>query len=275
MNLKDFNSAKEMHMFLRDNKDKLIQQKKSAVKEADGVCFVSNSDIELGLNFKMSNNICTKANEAIQGYEELDRIKVEAVINTTNLLDSHGDVHIPGLWKKTISENGNIKHLQEHVRSFETIIADYKNLRVKTQNINWTDLGQPYGSKTQALIFNSIVLKERNPFMFEQYAKGHVTNHSVGMRYVNIYLAVNSEESYMKEEKDNWDKYISKVANVELAEEKGFFYPVTEAKIIEGSAVVFGSNPVTPTLDNNKLLELEQQENKEIDYEYMNKNITL
>ena len=28
------------------------------------------------------------------------KIKVKAIINTTNLYDSHQDVHIKGLWKK-------------------------------------------------------------------------------------------------------------------------------------------------------------------------------
>jgi hypothetical protein len=42
------------------------------------------------------------------------------------------------------------------------------------------------------------------------------------------------------------------VANQDAAEEKGFFWAVKEAKVIEGSAVPLGSNWITPTLDNNK-----------------------
>lgn len=36
--------------------------------------------------------------------------------------------------------------------------------------------------------------------------------------------------------------------NPEVAEEKGYFWAVTEAKVIEGSAVPIGSNWITPTL---------------------------
>ena len=36
----------------------------------------------------------------------------------------------------------------------------------------------------------------------------------------------------------------------EQAEEQGYFWAVTQAKLIEGSAVVLGSNPITPTLSN-------------------------
>ena len=68
------------------------------------------------------------------------------------------------------------------------------------------------------------------------------------MRYVDIVLCVNTDEKWAKEEKENWDKYISEVIHKEQAEEQGYFWAVTQAKLIEGSAVVLGSNPITPTL---------------------------
>lgn len=67
------------------------------------------------------------------------------------------------------------------------------------------------------------------------------------MQYVKIYLCANSGEAWAKEYKDNWDKYIDYVANKSDAEALGMFWAVTEAKVIEGSSVVFGSNQVTPT----------------------------
>jgi hypothetical protein len=36
---------------------------------------------------------------------------------------------------------------------------------------------------TEALVFNVEIDKDRNDFMFNQYAKGYVKEHSVGMRY--------------------------------------------------------------------------------------------
>ena len=38
---------------------------------------------------------------------------------------------------------------------------------------------------------------------------------------------------------------------VQEAKDRGWFYAITEAKLVEGSAVVMGSNIVTPTLENN------------------------
>ena len=72
------------------------------------------------------------------------------------------------------------------------------------------------------------------------------------MQYVKIQLAVNSEDKYFREEKETWDKYVNEIVNREHAEEKGYFFAVTEAKIIEGSAVLVGSNRVTPTLNTSE-----------------------
>jgi hypothetical protein len=85
--------------------------------------------------------------------------------------------------------------------------------------------------------------------MEEQYRKGFVKNHSVGMRYVVIKLCVNEPDNdYYKEEYANWVQYSSMVANISDAEAQGYFWAVLEAKVIEGSAVVKGSNSITPTL---------------------------
>ena len=96
---------------------------------------------------------------------------------------------------------------------------------------------------------HGVEIDKRNEFMFNQYAKGYVKNHSVGMRYVKLELAINSESKWDVEEKEIWDKYIDDIANKEVAEERGYFWAVTEAKIIEGSAVPIGSNTITPTLE--------------------------
>ena len=81
--------------------------------------------------------------------------------------------------------------------------------------------------------------------MFDKYKQGKVKNHSVGMQYVSIKMAINDER--YTEEKATWDKYIEMIANKSDAEAQGYFWAVTEAKVIEGSAVIRGSNYATPT----------------------------
>jgi hypothetical protein len=68
------------------------------------------------------------------------------------------------------------------------------------------------------------------------------------MRYVKMELALNSDSKWDVEEKAIWDKYYNEIANKEVADQRGYFWAVSEAKIVEGSAVVKGSNYATPTI---------------------------
>lgn len=223
---------------LKDNKDALIAEKKFKVKQADAVILTSCLTIDNTLVNKAENNT-----ELLSK----DELSIKVVINTTNILDSHGDVHIKGIWNKSVKEQKNLYLLQEHQMSFDKIISDKITATVKTttfRDLGFTDLR----GETQALLFDVNIDAKRNPFMFEQYAKGYVKEHSVGMRYEKMFLCINSDEKYYIEEKINWDKYISEVSNKDAALASGYFWAVTEAKIVEGSAVVKGSNYATPTL---------------------------
>lgn len=237
--LPQFTSKSEMFEWLHLNKDLVIRQKKAQIKYADAVNFNGY------LGNESTSTIVNKAEGEITEIQA-DKLVVKAVINTTNLMDSHYDVHLPNLWKKSLNENRSIIHLQEHEMKFDKVITD--DLSAYTEDISWKDLGYDYEGKTQALVFESNISAERNPYMFEQYKKGRVRNHSVGMQYVKVAMAVNSEDKWFKEEKEVWDKYIDQVANKDQAEELGMFFAVTEAKVIEGSAVLIGSNRITPTI---------------------------
>lgn len=183
----------------------------------------------------------------------MDSFNATLAINTTNIMDSHMDVHFPGIWNKSIKEikPGSLYLLKEHNMTFENIISDEVTPMVKT--MTWEKLGFDYPGSTQVLLFNANIKKKRNPYMAEQYAMGYVKNHSVGMRYINFELAMNSDSKYDKTEREVWDKYISQVVNKEVAEEYGFFWAVLEAKVIEGSAVPMGSNFATPTISVGKI----------------------
>jgi hypothetical protein len=226
------------------NKELLISQKQNAIKRGDVI-------IGSILKDEPNTEVVTKAEGDVIDLENADVINVKAVINTTNVIDSHMDCHIPGLWTKTIKETKLLYLLQEHEMEFEKIIADSVNdeLKAYTKKMAWSKLGQTFEGNTEALIFEVKVKKSVNEFMFNLYKNGRVLNHSVGMRYVKIFLCINSNEAMYSSEKANWDKYYPEVANKEIADEKGYFWAVPEAKIVEGSAVVKGSNEYTPTLE--------------------------
>ena len=52
------------------------------------------------------------------------KLSVKVVMNTTNVIDSHMDLHMPGLWTKTVSDNNFFLHLQEHEMDFDKVISD-------------------------------------------------------------------------------------------------------------------------------------------------------
>jgi hypothetical protein len=225
--------GKELFKFLLANEKTLIAQKKFEIKRGDAITYAGPVETSTGRVTKAGTGSLT-------GKTELD---VTSVINTTYWYDSHGDVHIDGLWKKSLSENKGLYLLQEHSLTFKGIISD--EVRAYTKAISWRELGVNVEGFTEALVFDSKVKQARNSYMFEQYRDGNVKNHSVGMRYVRLDLAVNDEDypAY----KALWDKYIDKIANRDEVEEAGYFWPVLEAKVVEGSAVPIGSNPITPT----------------------------
>ncbi len=203
-----------------------------------------------------------------------DEVQVKVVMNTTNYRDGHGDVHLPGLWAKTLQEGKPI-HLQEHKATFANVIDPSPN--AYTQTKTWKELGFNFSGTTQALIFESTVSKEQNAEMFRAYKNKVVKNHSVGMRYVKLELAVNSDKSEYKAEKAVWDANINFIANRDETEKEGFFWAIKEAKLKEGSAVLFGSNPTTPTLETKTSTEDEpdkstQQQPQSV-FEYLNKII--
>lgn len=233
----------DLFRYIKRNKELLIHQKKSSLKEADGICFNGPIVDKLG-------NV-TKGGVGVKNDD--GTIRQSLVINTCYWYDSHGDVHIPGIWNKSLADNAKrrvnqIFLLQEHKMLFEKIIADKSDVLPYTKNLTWRQLGYDYEGETEALIFDAIIRPNRNPYMYNQYKDGHVTNHSVGMYYVDMHLAIGYKDKEFKEENDVWDKYFDKIPNKDDVMEDMVFWAITQAKVIEGSSVVKGSNVVTPVL---------------------------
>lgn len=246
MEIPTFTQKKDLFKWLVENKDVLIAQKKAAIKYADGFSYLNT--------FINDKGETVKSNKPVK--EDVDTLKVRAIINTTNIMDSHKDVHLPGIWNKSLKENKNIMHLQEHELKFSSIIADGDDLKAYVKDYTWKELGFKWEGKTEGLTFDSNISKDRNSFMFNQYKSGRVKNHSVGMIYVKMLLAVNDES--FGAEYETWEKYYPEIINKEFADEAGYFWAIKEAKVLEGSAVPIGSNRATPTLENNMKSEPEE-----------------
>lgn len=277
MEIQEFNTKKELFDFLVNNKQLLITQKKAELKKADAIVFqpeivTTKEDVNKDLS---------------EGEIELNienDLLVRVVINTTNIIDSHMDMHINGLWKKSLSENKMLMHLQEHTMKFDHVISDGTELKAYVKTMSWDKLGFTYEGSTEALIFESTIKKDRNEFMYEQYKKGYVKNHSVGMRYVQLVMCIDDKD--YGAEYEAWQKYYPIVVNKEVADNRGYFWVVKEAKVIEGSAVLCGSNYATPTLEVSEIkiqpeqstdenIEPPKGTHKKIDYKLLNEKFNL
>lgn len=228
----EFKDQFDLFDFLLENKSLHIAEKKSDLKEADKIIYT----------FPVAIN-----KSEIQKVEDTGKLEVKSVINTTRLLDSHHDVHLDGIWNKSLKVNTDLFLLQEHKMDFEHLISD--DVKASVEMMSFKELGfRRFKGDTQALIFNSVIDKFENELMFKRYMRGAVKNHSAGMIYVKLALAINNDSEEFKEEKAVWDKHADIVVNRKALDEQGFFWAISEAKIFEGSAVIKGSNFVTPTV---------------------------
>lgn len=251
-----FANKKELFKHLVDNYKDIYSAKKSTIKEADGFNFVYQ---------KSTKSDANKADAVVGNPNELI---LDLVINSCGVLDSHDDVHIKGCWNKTAKETIGSPLLDSHQRRFQDIIGTETEWKVKTVKIE--------GYSLQCLTMQAKIERSRNPYMFGQYENKYVRQHSVGMRYIKLYLCINSEYEDYSEYKENWDKYIKDVVTLEAVEEQGYFWAVTEAQAIEASAVVFGSNPLTPVISaKNEQKEEPSNDTQNNDEEPLNDTLSL
>ena len=244
--------GKELFKYLVDNKAYLVDAKKSDIKIADALSVMpwrtqEHTEAEKG-KFLYEND------------ENAGVLKRTIIANTYNWLDSHDDVHLNGIFAKSITEKGaKAPHLHDHL--FELGAKVGQPIGFSERDISWRALGQSKTGMTQALFMESKVLKSYNAGIYDEYLNDQIDQHSVRMRYINLALAVNDSENYPVEYKV-WQDTIARLGNRAQAEAQGYYWAVSEAALIEVSAVLLGANELTPTL-GNKEQSLDDAETKE------------
>ena len=237
LDLPKFEDKRELIEYIVSNKTELIDLKKSAIKYADACGgFVST---ESGILVKAEN-----ANS-----RDTDDVIYRTIIgNTYNWMDSHDDAHLNYNFAQSIKDrNGRIYHRHDHVPKLTAKVGKFSNVYEK--NVNWTDLGVNKSGQTMSLLADSAIKRSYNSLIFESYKDGEIDQHSVGMRYIKIFLGVNDKE--YKEEFEVWNKYSPLLGNLEKATDKGFCFFVKEASLIEISCVTDGSNELTGMYPSN------------------------
>jgi hypothetical protein len=227
---------KDFLKFLVANKRSIIDKKKFELKRTvdyDNVAF--QRPVSKG-KYRYENN----TNEAY--------LVRTIVANTYLWCDSHGDVHLPNIFSKSIQERGDlICHIADHNRETEYRVGI--PLLIYEKEIPWYDLGVAMKGNTMSLILESKIIKDFNPGVYSQYLNDAMNQHSVLMQYVKMDIAINDPE---QEEYALWQKWIDLIGNPQACIEQGFFFAIAEAKLIEISAVIEGSNAITPTLKTKK-----------------------
>lgn len=230
LNIPDFQTKGELFDYLIANKRDLVDLKKSETKYAD----------ECGGLFVKSLAIIKAVTTSTDTDSEISRTIVG---NTYNWMDSHSDVHLDNTFSTSIQQKGDrVRHFHDHVQQLSARVGI--PIKVYEEKMNWSDLGVNKVGQTMVLLMDSRIKRAMNAMIFEDYKDGNIDQHSVGMRYDQIELAVNNPDS--KEEYATWNKYIGFLGNPEKAQEKGYFWAVKKAQLLEISCVLEGSNELTP-----------------------------
>lgn len=233
---KDFADKKEMFMAIRQNKDEIVQLKKSAVKSKD--CdFILSPKTE-----------AQKEDTEPKKLEFGDTVKV--AMNTAYYVDYDLDMGIEGTWKRSVDQqNGKTFHVVNHDLKVGSVVAYPKDVRLSLEKVSWTDIGKNYAGETEVLVFESKMSEKTQKDAFMAYRDGDPIQHSIRLRYIQLELAMDSEDPEDKEEKAVWDKYYPLAANKEVPDEYGYFWVMKESQIFkEGSTVLLGANEMTPQL---------------------------
>ncbi|CAB4165048.1 hypothetical protein UFOVP916_52 [uncultured Caudovirales phage] len=234
--VKDFSSQKDFFAYLIANKSEIIAIKKSAMKFTDPLSFDNKETPvikELTTSYK---------DDVASGI-----IKRTIICNTYNWMDSQNDVLLPGCTSKSISESGDkVLHLHDH--EFKITSKVGKPTKVYEKSVLWKDLGVNQPGETICLMMDSNIEKELNNVVFNAYLNDEINQHSIGLNYVILDLAIN--DPLNKEAYAVWNKYINQIGNKDAVLEDGYFWAVKEIKWKENSCVIAGANELTPTLIN-------------------------
>lgn len=234
--LPTFKTKKDLYNYLIAHKEEIVDLKKSERKDCDNVDWCDNV-------ITATKSFVNK-NELKQDTE--NEIYRTIVGNTYFWMDSHDDVHLTNCFATSIEQRTakRISHLHDHEQRLDAKVGKFS--AVYEPMIAWRDLGVNRDGETMVLAADSAIKRGLNSKVFEQYASDEIDQHSVGMIYDKIELAINDPER--TKEYALWNSIYPLLGNPERADKMGFFWAVKSAKLIEISAVLNGSNEITPTL---------------------------
>jgi hypothetical protein len=241
---KSFDTEELLFSELKANKDDILALKKAQIQKS----------CEKGTSISIKNLDLLKLTEEIKNLK-IDDDYYYIAVNTTKVLDSHGDLHIDGLWKKTVKDQQGRNYLvADHKLELDNVIANKSDIEMVIAEIPFSLIGKSYSGNTQALIYK--ISKDKIKPKYKEWLDNGDVEASVRMRYVSIKMAMNSTNENDKEEYKTYNQYVSQIANKDEFESIPYFFVVTEAENVkESSLVLFGSNPATGQINNKEVAE--------------------
>lgn len=244
---KTFSTKEELFKELKENSDFIIGSKKALIQKS----------CDKGMSVMCKSLDLLKFTDQLKGIKIDDNFWYIAV-NSTRILDSHEDLHLDGLWKKSIKEQQGRNYLvADHDLEIHKVIVRKEHIEMFTAKIPFSLIGKPYEGDTEVLIYKVAKDKIKDAVVKEWLESGDAIEGSVRMQYVSILFAMDSNAPEDATEKKNYDDYIDIIANKSDFEYIPYFFGIKEAKNVrESSLVVFGSNSSTGIIENK------QEENK-------------
>ena len=233
---KEYLSKELMFADLKANKELIIKEKKANIYKS--------CDKGVGIIAKSLRLEATK--ETFK-----DDNSYYIAVNTTNVLDSHGDLHVKGIWNKTVKEQQQQNYLLlDHKMEMGSVAVKKEHVEMFLADIPFSSVGKTFAGNTQALIYKVSKDNVINPIAKEWLESGDDIEASVRMQYVNVELAMNSEDKRDKAELKTFNDNIGNIANKSDFEDLTHFWVVKEAKNLgESSLVLMGSNSSTGVIE--------------------------
>lgn len=253
---KTFQTKEELFKELRENNEIFIASKKSLIQKS----------CEKGISVTCKSLDLLKFTDQLKGIKIDDNFYYIAV-NSTRILDSHDDLHIDGIWKKSIKEQQGKNYLVvDHDLAIKSVVVRKEHIEMFTAKIPFSLIGKPYEGETEALIYKVAKDKIKDETIKEWLESGDSIEGSVRMQYVTVLLAMDSNDPEDETEKKNYDDFYPLIANKDDFDYIYYFYIIKEAKNVkESSLVVFGSNSSTGQVTNNNTQAAKALEENEIE----------
>lgn len=176
------------------------------------------------------------------------------VFNSTRILDSHEDVHIDGIWNKSVKEKQFKNYVvTDHELEVLNTVVRKEYVEIFTAKIPFAMLGKSYEGDTEVLIYKFPKDKIQIPVVKEWLESGDELQGSVRMRYIKFVFCMDSKNPDDAQAKANYDKYYEYIANKDDFEYIPYYFAILEASNEkESSFVIYGSNTVTGQLKDNQ-----------------------